>query len=58
VEECVAAGCEEVTVWGLDDSATWLDTFLGRPDTRPLLFDADLAPKPAHAAVRDALLTG
>jgi endo-1,4-beta-xylanase len=57
VEECVAAGCEEVTVWGLDDSATWLDTFLARTDTRPLLFDEDLRPKPAHAAVRAALLT-
>jgi endo-1,4-beta-xylanase len=58
VEECLAAGCEEVTVWGLDDGATWLDAFLGRTDTRPLLFDEDLRPKPAHAAVREALLSG
>lgn len=56
VEECLAAGCEEVTVWGLDDSASWLDAFLGRTDTDPLLFDEDLRPKPAHASVREVLL--
>lgn len=58
VETCLAVpACDEVFVWGLDDSETWLDGFLG-PGLDPLLFDADLAPKPAFVAVYDALRTG
>lgn len=58
VETCLAvAACDEVFVWGLDDSETWLDGFLG-PGLDPLLFDAALAPKPAYAAVYEALLVG
>ncbi len=52
VGECLAAGCREITVWGLDDGHSWLNDFLGRDDTNPLLFDADLEPKPAYQAVR------
>lgn len=55
VEECLVAGCNEVTTWGVSDRATWLDTFLGRPDTLPLLFDAALQPKPAYEEVRAVL---
>ncbi len=55
VGECVAAGCEEITLWGLDDGHTWLDAFLGQERTDPLLFDRDLQPKPAFDAVHQAL---
>ena len=41
---------ERVTFWGLSDRRTW------RFGQRPLLFDADNRPKPAYAAVVDALL--
>lgn len=47
--------CDQITFWGLDDGDTWLDGHL-RPGTRPLLFDADLQPKPMFFAVRRALL--
>jgi len=51
-------GCVEITTWGLSDGSTWLDS-LGRfpTPTRPLLFDAAFAPKPAYRAVRDVLAT-
>lgn len=64
--ECVAAGCSEITVWGVGDGDTWLDTpgaragnpllplFFSLPST-PLLLDADLRPKAAYAAVVEAL---
>ena len=57
VEACLAVdGCVEVTMWGLTDASTWLDS-VGwfEPPTRPLLFDEAFQPKPAYAAVRDAL---
>jgi GH35 family endo-1,4-beta-xylanase len=41
---------ERVTFWGLSDRRTW------RFGQHPLLFDADNRPKPAYAAVIDALL--
>jgi GH35 family endo-1,4-beta-xylanase len=41
---------ERVTFWGLSDRRTW------RFGQHPLLFDADNRPKPAYAAVVDALL--
>ena len=41
---------ERVTFWGLSDRRTW------RFGQHPLLFDADNRPKPAYAAVLDALL--
>lgn len=47
--------CDQITFWGFDDGDTWLDGYL-RPGTRPLLFDADLRPKPMFFAVRRALL--
>ena len=49
--------CGSITFWGLDDGHTWLDDYIG-PGTKPLLFDADLQPKPMFAAVRDELAQG
>ncbi len=58
VRSCLAvAGCSSITFWGFDDGDTWLDSFL-EPGTRPLLFDAELQPKPAYDAVREALAAG
>lgn len=57
VSTCLrVSGCVEVTIWGLTDSATWLDSLgLFPTPTRPLLFDTDFAPKPAYEAVRQVL---
>jgi endo-1,4-beta-xylanase len=59
VGACIAvSACQGVTVWGIEDGSTWLDrTFpwdLIAPNL-PLLFDADLDPKPAYFATRDAI---
>lgn len=57
VEACLAVdGCVEITLWGLTDASTWLDS-VGwfTPPTRPLLFDEAFQPKPAYDAVRSAL---
>lgn len=61
VDECVAAGCEEVTTWGASDRSTWLDREPTRRNipslsafalpSRPLLFDEQLQPKPAYEAL-------
>lgn len=56
VDECLAAGCAEISVWGVDDSRTWLDEFLGGGPHEPLVLDADYQTKPAYDAVRDAIL--
>lgn len=56
VRECLGAGCTEITVWGVHDGVTWLDDFLARPNTAPLLFDEELEPKPARSAVIEELL--
>jgi endo-1,4-beta-xylanase len=53
--ECVEAGCSEITVWGVDNSHTWLDDELGRDGTDPLLFDADGRPTAAYAAFQRGL---
>jgi endo-1,4-beta-xylanase len=57
VSTCLrVTGCVEVTVWGLTDGATWLDSLgLFATPTRPLLFDTAFAPKPAYEAVRQVL---
>jgi endo-1,4-beta-xylanase len=55
----LAPACTGVTVWGLRDPDSWLDSFeltRGTAPNRPLLLDADGQPKPAYFAVRDALL--
>jgi endo-1,4-beta-xylanase len=46
-----------VLTWGLSDRSTWLATDSPRKDglpIRPLLYDAELQPKPAFAAVMRA----
>jgi endo-1,4-beta-xylanase len=56
VAACVAEdGCKAVTVWGVTDRYSWRN---GQTCAvpRPLLFDDDYVPKPAHAAVLEALL--
>ncbi len=49
--------CHAITFWGFDDGDTWLDDFI-RPGTRPLLYDAELQPKPMRTAVLNELLEG
>ena len=41
--------CEAITFWGFTDAHTWIS------GDRPLLFDAQYAPKPAYYGVLDAL---
>ncbi len=51
--------CSGITVWGLDDANTWLDSFaLSAPNApnRPLLFDAELQAKPAYDSIVQALV--
>jgi endo-1,4-beta-xylanase len=60
VRACLAVeGCTEITTWGITDANSWLDSLgLFPTPTRPLLFDALYAPKPAYHAVRTALAAG
>ena len=54
-----ASACTAVTVWGLRDNDSWLDSYpitKALAPNRPLLLDALGAKKPAYYAVRDALL--
>lgn len=52
---CKAAGnCRSYTVWGVSDRYSWLIPIVG-PNQAPLLFDANYQPKPAYAAVVQAL---
>jgi endo-1,4-beta-xylanase len=51
--------CTGLTVWGLRDPDTWMDTdplTRGRAPNRPLLLDAAGGRKPAYAAVAAGLL--
>jgi endo-1,4-beta-xylanase len=58
VEACLKVpNCNGVTVWGLDDGQSWLNWLLG-PNLAPVLFDADLGPKPSYYSVRAALQAG
>jgi endo-1,4-beta-xylanase len=56
VGACMAqSSCKAVTIWGVTDKYSWRN---GQTCAvpRPLLFDDDYVPKPAHAGVLDALL--
>jgi endo-1,4-beta-xylanase len=47
-----------VVTWGLSDRYTWITTHDPRPDgipVRPLPYDAEMNPKPAWEAIRNAL---
>jgi endo-1,4-beta-xylanase len=49
---------DTIVTWGLTDRFTWLSTVHPRPDglpVRPLPYDADLNPKPAWGAIRQAI---
>lgn len=50
--------CRGITLWGISDRFSWLDTFppfdTARPNA-PLLFDADMQRKPAYLALVEAL---
>lgn len=49
-------GVRRVTLWGVDDGASWLNFFPVQGRTNhPLLFDRDLQPKPAYYAVLNSL---
>ena len=51
--------CTGVTMWGLSDAHSWLDSRgrgQGRPLARPLLFDTELQPKSAYFAMVRTLL--
>jgi endo-1,4-beta-xylanase len=54
--DCMAEpACKALTVWGVPDKYSWRNgTVCATP--RPLLFDDNYAPKPAHAGVLDAFL--
>jgi len=57
VAACLAvAGCSEITIWGITDSDSWLDSlgYFATP-TRPLLFDDNFAAKPAYTSIRNLL---
>jgi endo-1,4-beta-xylanase len=58
VEACRAvSACDEIVLWGLDDADSWVPgAYPGFGDAT--LLDAKLRPKPAYAAVREALLRG
>jgi endo-1,4-beta-xylanase len=53
--------CRGITVWGISDRHSWLDTFppfdASRPNA-PLLFDHDMQRKPAYQGFADALAQG
>jgi len=57
---CLAVSlCSGITVWGLDDANSWLDSFEfteANAPNRPLLFDEQLQAKPAYSSVVDALV--
>jgi GH35 family endo-1,4-beta-xylanase len=66
VSECLAAGCSEITVWGVSDERTWLDGSSQREanpllqafslPSNPLLLDVDYEPKATYQAVVGALV--
>ena len=47
------AGLESVTVWGISDAQSWLNTFPAKRSNYPLLFDRQRMPKTAFYAVID-----
>lgn len=54
-EICLAAkNCTSITTWGFTDRHSWIPGYTGNSDA-PLPFDAELKPKPAYAAILDAI---
>ena len=55
VKMCVAAkNCTAIVFWGFSDRYTWMTSLMGQGGT-PLIFDEFFRPKPAYAAVKEAL---
>lgn len=55
LQACIdAPNCDTFIVWGVSDRYSWIPGFVGHDDW-PLLFDADLTPKPAFFAVAETL---
>jgi endo-1,4-beta-xylanase len=55
VNTCLAlAGCNGLTIWGIDDGDSWLPNSCC-PEGAPLLWDANFAQKPAYTGVANAL---
>jgi endo-1,4-beta-xylanase len=56
---CVAhPGCNAIQTWGFSDKYSWVGSKTRKAKGSPLLFDRQYAPKPAYAALRDALASG
>ena len=54
---CAAvSGCSGITVWGLRDKDSWLNSFVPGGPHRPLLLDDNGTPKPSYQAVRTGIL--
>jgi endo-1,4-beta-xylanase len=47
--------CKSLTLWGIGDKFSWLETSLGRPNADGTLFDDDFNPKPAYFALFELL---
>lgn len=45
-------------MWGIGDSANWLETTVGKPNADPTIFDDNLNRKPAYYALLSALANG
>jgi endo-1,4-beta-xylanase len=54
-DACLESGvCKSMTVWGIGDKYSWVETYLGEPNADPTLFDDNLQPKPAYYAVQQS----
>jgi len=54
---CLAVpACQRITLWGLTDAHTWIDSFVG-PDFAPLPLDTNYERKPAWFGLREGLLS-
>jgi endo-1,4-beta-xylanase len=58
IQFCMAeANCKALVMWGFTDRHSWIPaTFAGQGDA--LIFDANYAPKPAYAALKEVLEVG
>jgi endo-1,4-beta-xylanase len=61
VKACLdSAGCQAVTLWGVVDKYSWLNSFMQCPNASqspwPLAFDDSYQKKPAYTGILNALL--
>jgi endo-1,4-beta-xylanase len=57
VRSCLAIGCRSLTFWGFTDGRSWISETQAGMGAATLL-DEELRPKPAFAAVQEALAAG